>query len=240
MEVMVIYVFYVAVSALLEASRKETKVSSHKSMQEEVLPAQYGEIVDVNLVRDKGTGKSKGFAFVAYEDQRSTNLAVDNLKGAQVLGWIIRVDHVSSYKKKEEEDEEAEQKKREERGVCRAFQRGECTRGAGCKFSHDEQVIDCKLGNLGLQILFLPNQLLEYESNDNEYESKSRDPKREEKRPRRHEDDEFHGSREKLMIEEKRSRRYNADEFEPNSREDGREENTSRRQESILSGRKVR
>ena len=30
------------------------------------------QIVDVNLVRDKATGKSKGFAFVAYEDQRST------------------------------------------------------------------------------------------------------------------------------------------------------------------------
>ncbi|PON63019.1 Splicing factor-like protein [Parasponia andersonii] len=101
--------------------------------------AQYGEIVDVNLVRDKGTGKSKGFAFVAYEDQRSTNLAVDNLNGAQILGRTIRVDHVGKYKKKEEEDEETEQKKREARGVCRAFQRGECTRGAGCKFSHDEQ-----------------------------------------------------------------------------------------------------
>lgn len=101
--------------------------------------AQYGEIVDVNLVRDKGTGKSKGFAFVAYEDQRSTVLAVDNLNGAQVLGRIIRVDHVTKYKKKEEEDEEEEQRKREERGVCRAFQRGECTRGAGCKFSHNEQ-----------------------------------------------------------------------------------------------------
>lgn len=101
--------------------------------------AQYGEIVDVNLVRDKGTGKSKGFAFIAYEDQRSTNLAVDNLNGAQILGRIIRVDHVSKYKKKEEEDEETEQRKREERGVCRAFQRGECNRGAGCKFSHDEQ-----------------------------------------------------------------------------------------------------
>lgn len=36
----------------------------------------YGEVVDINLVRDKGTGKSKGFAFIAYEDQRSTNLAV--------------------------------------------------------------------------------------------------------------------------------------------------------------------
>ncbi|XP_028127416.1 zinc finger CCCH domain-containing protein 25-like isoform X1 [Camellia sinensis] len=103
--------------------------------------AQYGEIVDVNLVRDKGTGKSKGFAFIAYEDQRSTNLAVDNLNGAQVLGRIIRVDHVTNYKKKEEEDEETERQKREARGVCRAFQRGECNRGAGCKFSHDEQVL---------------------------------------------------------------------------------------------------
>ncbi|XAR60726.1 hypothetical protein NMG60_11034209 [Bertholletia excelsa] len=101
--------------------------------------AQYGEIVDVNLVRDKGTGKSKGFAFIAYEDQRSTNLAVDNLNGAQILGRIIRVDHVTNYKKREEEDEETQQQKREARGVCRAFQRGECNRGAACKFSHDEQ-----------------------------------------------------------------------------------------------------
>ncbi|KDP46508.1 hypothetical protein JCGZ_08480 [Jatropha curcas] len=101
--------------------------------------SQYGEIVDVNLVRDKGTGKSKGFAFIAYEDQRSTNLAVDNLNGAQVAGRIVRIDHVSNYKKKEEEDEETERQKREARGVCRAFQRGECTRGASCKFSHDEQ-----------------------------------------------------------------------------------------------------
>ncbi|KAL3750547.1 hypothetical protein ACJRO7_011534 [Eucalyptus globulus] len=87
--------------------------------------AQYGQIVDVNLVRDKGTGKSKGSAFIAYEDQRSTNLAVDNLNGASILGRIISVDHVSNYKKKEEEDEEEEQRKRAERGVCRAFQRGE-------------------------------------------------------------------------------------------------------------------
>ncbi|KAM7259674.1 hypothetical protein ACFE04_015415 [Oxalis oulophora] len=101
--------------------------------------AQYGEIVDVNLVKDKGTGKSKGFAFVAYEDQRSTILAVDNLNGAQILGRTIRVDHVTKYKKTEEEDEETRQQKREERGVCRAFQKGECTRGDGCKFSHDEQ-----------------------------------------------------------------------------------------------------
>ena len=67
----------------------------------------------------------------------------DNLNGAKLLGRIVRVDHVSKYKKKEEEDEEEAKRKREERGVCRAFQRGECNRGDSCKFSHDEQVSLC-------------------------------------------------------------------------------------------------
>ena len=52
--------------------------------------SQYGEIVDVNLVRDRDTGKSKGFSFVAYEDQRSTVLAVDNLNGFEVRGATPR------------------------------------------------------------------------------------------------------------------------------------------------------
>jgi RNA-binding motif X-linked protein 2 len=65
----------------------------------------------------------------------------DNLNGAQVIGRTIRVDHVKDYKRKLEEDEEEEQKKREERGVCYAFQRGECNRGAACKFSHDLEVM---------------------------------------------------------------------------------------------------
>ncbi|EEH60765.1 uncharacterized protein MICPUCDRAFT_8359, partial [Micromonas pusilla CCMP1545] len=64
--------------------------------------SQYGEIVDVNLVRHEDTGKSRGFAFICYEDQRSTVLAVDNLNGAKVLGRIIKVDHVEDYKLKDE------------------------------------------------------------------------------------------------------------------------------------------
>lgn len=57
--------------------------------------SQYGEIVDLRLVRDRDTGKSKGFAFLCYEDQRSTVLAVDNLNGINVADRIIRVDHIS-------------------------------------------------------------------------------------------------------------------------------------------------
>merc|ERR1712227_1140993 len=44
------------------------------------------------------TGKSKGFGFLCYMDQRSTILAVDNLNATKVLGRTIRVDHVHQYK----------------------------------------------------------------------------------------------------------------------------------------------
>lgn len=60
--------------------------------------SQYGEIVNINLVRDKVSGKSKGFCFICYEDQRSTVLSVDNLNGIKVLNRTIRVDHVNDYK----------------------------------------------------------------------------------------------------------------------------------------------
>ena len=68
--------------------------------------SQFGNPTHVNLVRDKETGKSKGFAFLKYEDQRSCDLAVDNLGGAEVLGRVLRVDH-TRYKKRDGEDEEA-------------------------------------------------------------------------------------------------------------------------------------
>lgn len=53
-------------------------------------------VADVNIPKDKKTQKSKGFAFLMYEDQRSTVLAVDNLNGAKVAERILRVDHGAS------------------------------------------------------------------------------------------------------------------------------------------------
>jgi len=60
--------------------------------------SQWGEIEDINLVREEGTGKSRGFCFVKYEDCRSCVLAVDNFNGSQVLGRSLRVDHVENYR----------------------------------------------------------------------------------------------------------------------------------------------
>lgn len=67
--------------------------------------SQYGEVVNINLIRDRKTGSSKGFAFLCYEDQRSTILAVDNLNGIKLLNRIIRVDHVEEYKIPKEHDD---------------------------------------------------------------------------------------------------------------------------------------
>ncbi len=43
----------------------------------------YGEVSNLRLIRDKETGKSKGFAFLKYENQESTILAVDNFNGVE-------------------------------------------------------------------------------------------------------------------------------------------------------------
>ncbi|CAD5229803.1 unnamed protein product [Bursaphelenchus okinawaensis] len=60
--------------------------------------SQYGEICNVNIIRDYKTLKSKGFAFICYQDQRSTVLAVDNFNGIKLAGRELKVDHVESFK----------------------------------------------------------------------------------------------------------------------------------------------
>ncbi|KAI0271963.1 hypothetical protein BGY98DRAFT_1124981, partial [Russula aff. rugulosa BPL654] len=93
--------------------------------------SQYGEVVDINLPRDKETGKTKGFGFLMYEDQRSTILAVDNLNGATVLDRTLRVDHVKKYKQARVKGEDGEWKDREEQSLnAKPKMIGECHDGA--------------------------------------------------------------------------------------------------------------
>lgn len=66
------------------------------------------------MPRDKETGKPRGFAFLMYEDQRSTVLAVDNLNGAKVQERTLRVDHVKNYKQKGKKGDNGEWEEPEE------------------------------------------------------------------------------------------------------------------------------
>ncbi|KAJ0061525.1 hypothetical protein NL108_005510, partial [Boleophthalmus pectinirostris] len=87
--------------------------------------SQYGEVVNINLVRDKKTGKSKGFCFICYEDQRSTILAVDNFNGIKIKGRTIRVDHVKDYKPpKDHEDIDDITRNLREQGCAPTVQQG--------------------------------------------------------------------------------------------------------------------
>lgn len=76
--------------------------------------SQFGEVVDCRLARDQKSGKSKGFAFLAFEDQRSTILAVDNLNGIELCGRTILVDHVRQFKIPREYLETEDERKRRE------------------------------------------------------------------------------------------------------------------------------
>ena len=59
--------------------------------------SQWGEVEDLHLVRAEATGRSKGFAFLKYEDARSAVLAVDNMVGTKLCGRALGVDHKLNY-----------------------------------------------------------------------------------------------------------------------------------------------
>lgn len=67
-----------------------------------VMFSQWGEIADVHLARDSDTGKSKGWAYIAYANQKSTVLCIDNFNGIKILDRFISVDH-ARYTPKDEE-----------------------------------------------------------------------------------------------------------------------------------------
>ncbi len=98
-------------------------------------------------MRDKKTGLSKGFAFIAYEgtipitpcprhgspplihcdfyflfsvrlaDARSCVLAVDNFNGAKILNRVARVDHVKNYRRPKKDEKSKDKRDDEKEGI---------------------------------------------------------------------------------------------------------------------------
>ncbi|MCX7744495.1 MAG: RNA-binding protein [Flavobacteriales bacterium] len=53
--------------------------------------AQYGEVSSVKIIKDKFTGKSKGFAFVEMTSSEAGNNAVSQVNGMEVKGRQLKV-----------------------------------------------------------------------------------------------------------------------------------------------------
>ncbi len=57
----------------------------------EAMFGQFGEIKKVNVITDRQTGRSKGFAFVGFADASQAKAAVDKMNGHELAGRAIRV-----------------------------------------------------------------------------------------------------------------------------------------------------
>ena len=52
---------------------------------------EFGEIKKVNVITDRQTGRSKGFAFVGFAEADQASAAVDKMNGHEMGGRAIRV-----------------------------------------------------------------------------------------------------------------------------------------------------
>lgn len=57
---------------------------------------EYGDVVDVRIIVNKLTGKSKGYAFVSMADKRAASEAVKAINGAQFKGRAVVANEAKS------------------------------------------------------------------------------------------------------------------------------------------------
>jgi RNA recognition motif-containing protein len=64
--------------------------------------AEYGQIESVNLITDRYTGRSRGFAFVEMSTEQAAQQARSGLNGKQVDERAIKVDKAKPRPKREQ------------------------------------------------------------------------------------------------------------------------------------------
>ncbi|MFG0268142.1 MAG: RNA recognition motif domain-containing protein [Rhodopirellula sp. JB055] len=66
---------------------------SFKATEDELRGAfeQYGEVSAVNIIMDRETGRSRGFAFVEMADAEGAKDAIENLNGQEIDGRSVTV-----------------------------------------------------------------------------------------------------------------------------------------------------
>ena len=55
--------------------------------------AGYGRLCEVKIIKDRETGRSRGFAFILYDRPESAAEALEMMDGAQIAGRAIRVNY---------------------------------------------------------------------------------------------------------------------------------------------------
>jgi RNA recognition motif-containing protein len=53
--------------------------------------SEYGEVKTVNIIKDRDTGRSRGFGFVEMRDQQAGQQAIEGLNLSQIAGRAMTV-----------------------------------------------------------------------------------------------------------------------------------------------------
>lgn len=66
--------------------------TSEKTLRSAFEP--FGEVVEVKVIMDKISKRSKGYAFVEYTTEEAATTALQEMNGKIINGWMIVVDRV--------------------------------------------------------------------------------------------------------------------------------------------------
>ena len=61
---------------------------------------QFGEVTSVNIIMDRETGRSRGFAFVEMANGDNASEAIENLNGAAICGRNVTVNEARPREKR--------------------------------------------------------------------------------------------------------------------------------------------
>ncbi|KAL3356546.1 hypothetical protein AABB24_017281 [Solanum stoloniferum] len=56
----------------------------------------YGEVVDSKIINDRETGRSRGFGFVTFKDEKSMKEAISGMNGSELDGRSITVNEAQA------------------------------------------------------------------------------------------------------------------------------------------------